>query len=857
MAAFGSRRFSYKTRAIVLVSCLYLIALAVLIRIGLSGVGPLVLVGVCFLCAVLFGLRGGMATIFFSLASMGLVGAGMTTGFVEIRPDHMLTSISPMAWITFLCVFFMITSVIVIAPEVFRRGIEHSFDLIEEHRLKLEINNQRLLNEIEERKKVETALRESEERYRDLVENMGDAIYTVDMDGRISYISPVIEKMAGYRAETMVGRHFHEFFVDEEQERIVNDFNGLFSVNHGRGEYLLKTKCGEPIWVRASSRLVRNGEHPVGVQGILTDITDRKMAEQQLKTKAGELEVLNRLGREMGEDLSVEVIVNRLLEIIFAALHPDLVLFFVREGNDLLLKGCLPEESGFSEEDVPIHRVGECLCGTAARDENTVYSLDIHTDPRCTYEECKRTGFRSFVALPLKSEGQVIGVLGLASEEKRNFEASASFLQALGHEMAIGLKNGLLFEKVRADAIELQTRLVQIQDTQKEKEELMLQLHRAQKMEAIGTLAGGIAHDFNNILAPIVMGTEMALLNIPQDHKANRMLKQVLDAVARAKDLVNQILTFSRQGDFQKGPMRVAPVLKEAVKLSRAALPATIEIRQDIRTGRDTVLADPTQVHQVIVNLVTNAAHAMGAKGGILEIILDEEILDESTAGGMDTSLTPGPFLKLMVRDTGQGMDPRTLQKIFDPFFTTKRRGEGTGLGLATVNGIVRNCQGAVRVESQLGKGSLFTIYLPRLESRDKKKEKEVELIPCGTERILFVDDEPMIAEMYADMLRFLGYEVKCMTDPLETLNIFRTDSEGYDLVITDMTMPGMTGEELGREIMRIRPQTPVILCTGFTEQMPEHKALQLGFRAFVMKPVVTKEIAQKVRQALDSNREG
>ncbi|MCF8083955.1 MAG: response regulator [Deltaproteobacteria bacterium] len=580
-------------------------------------------------------------------------------------------------------------------------------------------------------------------------------------------------------------------------------------------------------------------------------------SEQQLQTKARELQVLNRLGREMGEVLSVETIVDRALDITFTALHPDLVLFFVREGNDLLLRGFLPEESDFSKEDVPIHRVGECLCGTAARDGSTVYSWDIHTDPRCTYEECKRAGFRSFAALPLKSEGEIIGVLGLASLTRRDFEVSASFLEALGHEMAIGVKNGLLFEKVKADAIELQTRLVQIRESQKEKEELMLQLHRAQKMEAIGTLAGGIAHDFNNILAPIVMGTEMALLNIPQDHKASRMLKQVLDAVARAKDLVNQILTFSRQGDLQKGPMQVAPVLKEAVKLSRAALPATIEIRQDIRTEGDTVLADPTQVHQVIVNLVTNAAHAMGSQGGILEIILDEEMLDESTAAGMDTSLTPGEFLKLMVRDTGHGMDHRILEKIFDPFFTTKRRGEGTGLGLATVSGIVRNWHGAVRVESQLGKGSLFTIYLPRLESRDKKKEKEVEPIPRGTERILFVDDEPMIAEMYADMLRFLGYEVECMTDPLETLNAFRTDSEGYDLVITDMTMPGMTGEELGREIMRIRPQTPVILCTGFTERMPEHKALQLGFRAFVMKPVVTQEIAQKVRQALDSKGSG
>jgi PAS domain S-box-containing protein len=710
----------------------------------------------------------------------------------------------------------------------------------------------RIEEEIELRTKE---LRESEERYRDLVENMNDAIYMMDQDGRITYISPVIERMTGYRPENVLGRDFREFFQDEELDRMTRDFRGFMAGEGQKGEYILLRKSGEPAWVRASSRPIWNGDRVVGIQGILADITDRKEAERQLETKAQELEVLNRLGREMGEELSVEAIVNTLLRITMGSVRPDIVLFFLRDGNDLVLKGFLQNGNRFSEEDVPIHRVGECLCGTAAKDEKTVYSLDIHTDPRCTYHECKRAGLCSFAALPLKSAGQVIGVLGLASQEKRDFQVSSSFLEALGYQIAIGLKNALLFEKVRTDAIELQTRLTQIQEAQKEKEELLLQLHRSQKMEAIGTLAGGIAHDFNNILTPIVMGTEMALMNVPQDHKANRMLKRVLDAGARAKDLVNQILTFSRQDDLQKGPMRVCPILKEAIKLTRAALPATIEIRQNIRTRNDTVLANPTQVHQVVVNLVTNAAHAMRAKGGILEITLDEEVLDETTAAERDASLAPGSFLKLMVRDTGHGMDRRTLGKIFDPFFTTKARGEGTGLGLATVHGIVRSCEGAVLVESELGKGSLFTIYLPMLKSRDKEKEKEGQPIPRGTEKILFVDDEPMIAETYADMLRFLGYQVECRTDPLDTLNAFMANSEGYDLIITDMTMPRMTGEELGKEIMRIRPDMPVIICTGFSERMPEDKALELGFCAFVMKPVVIGEIAHKIRQALDKKK--
>ncbi|MCF8145123.1 MAG: response regulator [Deltaproteobacteria bacterium] len=761
------------------------------------------------------------------------------------------------------------TGVVADAIEAIRRGawdyimkpikdmaeLEHVVNGVLE-RARLREESRRYHTSLEEEIELRTReLRESEERYRDLVENMNDAIYVVDEGGTISYISPVIERMAGYRPDEVIGRDFRDFFLNEARDQMTAEYRGFLAGESRNGEYVLLNKSGEPLWVRASSRPIWDGGRIAGIQGILTDITDRKTAEQQLENKARELEVLNLLGREMGQDLSVDAIVNRVLRAAKTSLQSDLVALFLKDGNDLILKGFQPHGQAFSEEDVPAHHVGECLCGIAAREGATVYSVDIHTDPRCTYDECKRAGLRSFAALALKSAGEVIGVLGLASQKTRDFQVSSSFLEALGNQTATGLKNALLFEKVRSDAIELQTRLEQIQETQKEKEELMLQLHRSQKMEAIGTLAGGIAHDFNNILTPIVMGTEMALMNVPPDNRANRMLERVLDAGARAKDLVNQILTFSRQDDLEKGPMQVGPILKEAIKLTRAALPSTIEIRQDIRTDNDTVLANPTQVHQVIVNFVTNAAHAMRAKGGILEITLDEEILDEVRVAETKTSLSPGPFLKLTVKDTGHGMDPRTLEKIFDPFFTTKAREEGTGLGLATVHGIIRSCEGAVVVESELGKGSRFTIYLPRVKSLDKEKEKHGQPIPHGTERILFVDDEPMIAEMYADMLRFLGYVVECRTDPLDTLNAFRNDPEGYDLVITDMTMPRMTGDELGKEIMRIRPDMPIILCTGFSERMPEDKALELGFCAFAMKPVVIEEIAQKIRQALDGKR--
>jgi PAS domain S-box-containing protein len=723
--------------------------------------------------------------------------------------------------------------------------------VLERARLRMESkkHHERLEEEVSLRTK---ALRESEERYRNLVENMSDAIYVLNEDGTVTYVSPGIEKITGYTPQEIMGRDFRAFFHPETFHQLTRDFENFIAGRRSTGEHVMVKKSGEEIWVRSSSHLIWKEGRPAGIQGILTNIMDLKNVELQLKSKARELEVLNRLGRDLGENPSIDAIVNTVLKVTVSAVAPDLAILFLRKGKDLFLKGLLPEEQGFPKGDIPLHRAGECLCGIAAEGEKTVYSKDIHTDYRCTNDECKNAGFRSFAALPLKSEGVVIGVLGVAAKDERDFQEAASFLEPLGNEAAIGLKNAILIEKAQTDAVELQTRLAQIQEAQKEKEELTQQLHRAQKMEAIGTLAGGIAHDFNNVLTPIMMGTEFVLMSLSGETESRRMLNRVLNAVSRAKELVNQILTFSRQGDLEKNPISVGPILKETLKLARAALPSTIEIREDISGEKDVILANPTQMHQLIMNLITNAAHAMRLNGGVLEISLRSEVLDESAATHMRPPVTPGPFLKLMVRDSGHGMDSDTLEKIFDPFFTTKKRGEGTGMGLSTVHGIVGACGGVIQVESEPGKGSLFTIYLPGLTTAGRETVRKHKVIPRGAEQILFVDDEPMIGDIYADMLRPLGYKVECRTDPLDTLEAFRKDPFKYDLVITDMTMPKMTGDKLGAEIMEIRPEIPVILCTGFSERMSEEKALELGFCSFVMKPVVIEEIANKIRRALD-----
>ncbi|MBN1104949.1 MAG: response regulator [Deltaproteobacteria bacterium] len=392
---------------------------------------------------------------------------------------------------------------------------------------------------------------------------------------------------------------------------------------------------------------------------------------------------------------------------------------------------------------------------------------------------------------------------------------------------------------------------MQVREAEIEKERLIAQLQQAQKMEAIGTLAGGIAHDFNNILTPIIMGTEMVMTNVPPENMAHPVLKKVLEAGVRAKELVQQILTFSRQSDLEKRPLRLIPLLKESLKMARSTLPSSIEIRQNLNVERDLILANPTQVHQVMMNMFTNAAHAMREGGGILEFVLEEETLDDAKAAKVP-ELTSGRFLKMKVRDTGHGMDRWTMSQIFDPFFTTKERGEGTGLGLSIVHGIVRSCQGAIRVESQKGKGTTFTIYLPSLKALAAEPIAEEKPIPRGTQRILLVDDEAVIVEMYSEILRCLGYTVDSSVDPLRALDLFRADPACYDLVITDMTMPKMRGDRLAAEVMRLRPEIPVILCTGFSDQISESIAREMGIRAFVMKPIVIGDIAEKIRRVLE-----
>ena len=385
-----------------------------------------------------------------------------------------------------------------------------------------------------------------------------------------------------------------------------------------------------------------------------------------------------------------------------------------------------------------------------------------------------------------------------------------------------------------------------------EQRKLESQLQQSQRMESIGTLAGGIAHDFNNILSPIVGYTEMVLLDTPEDSPVRDSLNQVYTSALRAKDLVNQILTFSRQDSSELMLMKMQPIVKEALKLIRSTISTTIEIIQDINPDCGVVKADPTQIHQIVMNLATNAYHAMEETGGELKVSLKEVELGEYDI--ITPDMTPGVYACLIVADTGVGMDKILTNKIFDPFFTTKEVGKGTGMGLSVVHGIVISMGGTIHVYSEPGKGTQFHVYLPVIKSAAEKPKIQTQVpIQGGTEQILLVDDEEAILTMEKRMLERLGYQVTSRTSSLEALEAFRSNPDKFDMIITDMAMPNMPGDKLSVELIKIRPDIPVLLCTGFSEAMSVEKAASLGIKGFLLKPIIMKDLAQKIREVLDA----
>jgi PAS domain S-box-containing protein len=646
--------------------------------------------------------------------------------------------------------------------------------------------------DITDRKKTEDALKETEEIFSCFMEHNPIYVFFKDENIRSIRLSKNYEQLLGMPMNEILGKTMDDIFPSDLAKGMIEDDKRVF--REGK-QITVEEEFNGRFYETIKFPISYEGK-PKYLAGYTMDITEQKKTKEKLESNIAFLQ--------------------KLLDTI-----PNPIFYIDKEGcyqggNRALTDGIF----GMKAEDIighPIYKLCEKITKETA-DEHSIKDLElIKTGGTQIYEskmKCNDGKERDFVfyksTFP-NAEGETAGIVGVMLD---------------------------ITDRKRAE---------------KEKTVLQLCLQQAQKMESIGTLAGGIAHDFNNILMPILAYSELATMKLPPDSPIQHDINQIHKAAERARDLVRQILTFARQEEKERIPIKISQIVNETIKLLRSSIPTTIDIRHDISLEYDMVLADPTQINQIIMNLSTNAVHAMEDNGGTLELIIKNEDVDSESAKGF-SGMEPGRYLKLTVKDTGHGIIPQLREKIFEPYFTTKGPGKGTGMGLSIVHGIVKKYGGEIIVESEVYKGTSFHVYLPVFEADDSSREtvKDSEHLPKGLERILVVDDEKVSLDAIQSMLEWLGYKVTSRTSSVEALEAFRYNPEGFDLVITDHTMPNMTGKSLARELMAIRQDIPVILCTGFSEQIDEKRARELGIRAFIMKPIVLGQISKVIRDVLD-----
>ena len=672
-------------------------------------------------------------------------------------------------------------------------------------------------------KVAEMALMESEERFRQLAENIQEVFWVVSPDWKqVHYISPAYENIWGLKCESLYKNpmSWNDPIVAEDKDAVMNYLKEKSSGDLSEiifPEYRIIHSDWSIHWISARGYPVYNEKGmPYRIVGVFEDITEKRQSEKAfhaiLEGTAWSigLDFFDKIVKELSVWLDCEIamigkIVNNTIESIS----------IIRDGE--LLRGY-----SYSLDGSP--------CMNVIRDGYIYHPVGTkRLFPEAAHiNEMDISGYAGIRLLD--KEGEPIGVLTAMSKERLILPNRAEDVM-----------------KILAARTSAEIERFNIEEKKKQVEVL---LQQAQKMESIGTLAGGIAHDFNNILQSIILNTELAQFENSDNTVVLHRMDEVLRASKRATDLVKQILAFSRQSELELKPLRIGLVIKEALKMLRSSLPTTIEIITNICKEDDLVLADPTQIHQVIMNLCTNASHAMREKGGTLTVIL-EPVDIRSGSINIYPELNPGPYLRVSVKDTGHGMDRNTMDRIFDPFFTTKERGEGTGLGLAVVYGIIKELKGAIRVESEKNSGTSFFILFPRIQRPVKTDTVETRPIPGGTEVMLLIDDEEGLLVAQRKIFERLGYRVETRSSSIDALEAFKANPKRYDIVITDQTMPKMTGAQLAKEFIAIKPDIPIILCTGFSDVISEEEAKSIGIKEFVMKPIVISEIASKVREIL------
>ncbi|NOX33444.1 MAG: transporter substrate-binding domain-containing protein [Deltaproteobacteria bacterium] len=696
--------------------------------------------------------------------------------------------------------------------------------------------------EIKERKKAKKALKESEEKFKGLFEKAPLSYQSLDEKANFMEVNETWLETLGYKRNEVIGKNFSDFLLPEWKDSFSDNFSRLKSTGEILGvELEMVKKDGSTILVSFHGKSGNDQKSNIKrAHCVFHDITSQRVAQVFQNMELRLHKALAAISKELlSESYDIKAVSKVTLKYARQLTGSEHGFVSSIDKNTLENKGhtlthMFGEQCKLQNKNVvfPIRHDGKynALWGHALNMKKSFFSNKPESHPESKGLPQGHIPLENFMAVPVIMGESLIGLIALANSGRDYTDQDLRSVQRMSEIFALAIHR----QEYEIKRIGLEQNLRQLQ-----------------KIEAIGALAGGIAHDFNNILFPIVGFAEMLKEDLPKESGLRENVNEILAGAKRAKSLVQQILTFSRQAEQDIKPLKPHLIIKEVAKLIRSTIPTSIKIKKFIDPETRAILADPTQIHQIAMNLITNAYHAMQESGGVLTIRLQNIEGREIPRQGLN--LGDGPHVLLSVKDTGSGMDKSILGKIFDPYFTTKPKGKGTGLGLSVIHGIVANYGGEINVNSSLGQGSKFDVYIPAIrENMVSKQHHGTENIPTGNERILLVDDEKQVLQIEQIILERLGYHVEFKNSSIDALEIIKNNPGSWDLIISDMTMPDMTGDKLAKKIMDIEPQLPVIICTGFSERVSLENIKSIGVKALLMKPIVRSELATTVRSVLD-----
>ncbi len=696
-----------------------------------------------------------------------------------------------------------------------------------------------IMKDITEEKKMRDSLKESEQKFKGMFEKAPLSYQSLDGNGNFTDVNETWLDMLGYDRSEVIGKNFSEFLLPKWKMSFSENFPKFKEVGEFRGvEYKMLKKDGSSILVSFHGKIDRD------VMGkferthcVFRDITTQKYAENILKK---ELE-LNKAAAEISKELLSEVydiknVSDVTLKYVLALTSSEhgFVSSINKENLDNVrhVQSDMFGENGRDinkKSSFPIGRDGKypSLWGHGLNTKKSFFTNDPEAHPKFKGLPKGHGKLQNFLSVPVLMGESIIGLIAVANSKDDYTDQDLISIQRISEVYALALYR---------------------QEYEADRDKMEKNFRQLQKNEAIGMLASGIAHDFNNILFPIVGFAEILEEDLPENSPMLECVDEILKGALRAKDLVKQILTFSREVEQEVKPVNPYNIVREVTKLIKSTLPTTIEIKQNLETNCRTIMADPTQFHQIVMNLVTNAYHSMEKSGGTLTVNLQNTTI---TKPEEPSNLKAGNYVLFSIEDSGIGMDEAIISKIFDPYFSTKEKNKGTGLGLSVVHGIIKNYGGDIKVKSSPGKGSKFEVLFPAVESENHKDETEKKEIPKGVEKILLVDDEYSILNVEKEKLQRLGYHVDATNRSEDALKKIILYPDSYDLIITDMTMPKLTGDNLVREVRKRNILIPIIICTGFSGKLTPEKAIAIGANALLSKPVFISDLAQTIRDVL------